>query len=110
MAAKRVMLAVEKASKKSRFWRRVKELLSRPGSRAPEVNVGKIAHLTAPGDRVVVPGKVLGKGEINHSITIAAFSFSSSALSKLKTSGCAVMPIDEFTEVEPRGSGVKIIV
>ncbi|MGC8831603.1 MAG: 50S ribosomal protein L18e [Thermoproteota archaeon] len=110
MAAKKVMLEVEEASKKSRFWRSVGKLLSRPGRRMPEVNVGKIAHLTTPGDRVVVPGKVLGKGEIGHSITVAAFSFSSSALAKLRSAGCTVMRLDEFARSEPKGSGVKIIV
>jgi large subunit ribosomal protein L18e len=109
MAAKKVMLEVEEASK-SRFWRSVKKILSRPGRRIPEVNVGKIAHLTTPGDRVVVPGKVLGKGEIKHSITVAAFSFSSSALAKLRSAGCTVMRLDEFARSEPKGSGVKIIV
>jgi large subunit ribosomal protein L18e len=104
------MLEVEEASKKSGFWRSVGRILSRPRSRMPEVNVGKLAHLTAPGDRVVVPGKVLGKGEIGHSITVAAFSFSSSALAKLKSAGCTVMRLDEFAKSEPKGTGVKIIV
>lgn len=105
-----MMLEVEEAAKKSRFWRSVGEILSRPRSRVPKVNVGKIAHLTTPGDRVVVPGKVLGKGEIRHGITIAAFSFSSSALAKLRSAGCTVMRLDEFAKGEPKGSGVKIIV
>lgn len=104
-----MMLEVEEASK-SRFWRSVGKVLSRPGSRIPEVNVGKIAHLTTPGDRVVVPGKVLGKGEIRHKVTVAAFSFSSPALAKLRSAGCTVMRLDEFARNEPEGSGVKIIV
>jgi large subunit ribosomal protein L18e len=101
---------VRKAAGDSRFWKRVESLLSRPRSRLAEVNVGKIARLTQKGDRVVVPGKVLGKGEINHSVTIAALSFSSTALSKLRSAGCKVMRLDEFTMVEQKGSGVKIIV
>ena len=105
-----MLLSVRKAAGDSRFWKRVESLLSRPRSRLAEVNVGKIARLTQKGDRVVVPGKVLGKGEINHSVTIAALSFSSSALSKLRSAGCKVMRLDEFTMVEQKGSGVKIIV
>lgn len=105
-----MLLSVRKAAGDSRFWKRVESLLSRPRSRLAEVNVGKIARLTQKGDRVVVPGKVLGKGEINHSVTIAALSFSSTALSKLRSAGCKVMRLDEFTMVEQKGSGVKIIV
>lgn len=101
---------MRKASVDSRFWRSVENLLSRPKSRIAEVNVGKIARLTGHGDRVVVPGKVLGKGEINHTVTVAALSFSSSALAKLKSAGCTVMQLDEFARVEQKGKGVKIIV
>ncbi|MGQ9478562.1 MAG: 50S ribosomal protein L18e [Thermoproteota archaeon] len=102
--------AVSRASKKYGFWRSVERLLSRPRSRMAEVNVGKIAALTKSGDKVVVPGKVLGKGDIEHSVTVAALSFSSTALSKLRAAGCIVMGIDELAKTEPRGSGVKVIV
>jgi len=110
VSARRALLVVEKSAKKSRFWRRVEEMLSRPRSRRVEVNLGKIARLTKPGDKVVVPGKVLGNGSIKHRVTVAALSFSSAALSKLKNAGCTVMRIDEFARVAPEGSGVKIIV
>ena len=110
MAARRVLLSVRKAAGDSGFWKRVESLLSRPRSRLAEVNVGKIARLTQQGDRVVVPGKVLGKGEINHSVTVAALSFSSTALGKLRSAGCKVMRLDEFARVEQKGVKVKIIV
>lgn len=108
--ARRVLVAVEKSASDSRFWKSVEKILSRPRSRRVEVNLDKITRLTKPGDRIVVPGKVLGRGSIQHSVTVAALSFSSAALSKLKAAGCTVMRIDEFTKVEPKGSGVKIIV
>jgi large subunit ribosomal protein L18e len=101
---------VKKAASDSRFWRSVESLLSRPRSRIAEVNVGKIARLTEQGDRVVVPGKVLGKGEIKHNVTVAALSFSSAALTKLRSAGCTVMRLDEFAKVEQKGVKVKIIV
>lgn len=110
VAARRVLLAVEKSARDSRFWRSVEKILSRPRGRRVEVNLDKIARLTKPGDRVVVPGKVLGEGSIEHSVTVAALSFSSAALSKLRAAGCTVMRIDEFAKTEPKGSGVKIIV
>ncbi len=105
-----MLLSVRKEAGDSRFWRSVEKLLSRSRSRMAEVNVGKIARLTGQGDRVVVPGKVLGKGEINHSVTVAALSFSSAALTKLRSAGCTVMRLDEFARFEQEGSGVKIIV
>jgi large subunit ribosomal protein L18e len=110
VAARKVLLVVEKSAKESGFWRSVEELLSRPRSSRVEVNLDKIARLTGPGDRVVVPGKVLGRGSISHSVTLAALSFSSTAISKLRNAGCTVMRIDEFARIEPKGSGVKMIV
>lgn len=110
MAARRMLMSVRKATGDSGFWRSVERLLSRPRSRMAEVNVGKIARLTGQGDRVVVPGKVLGKGEISHSVTVAALSFSSAALAKLRSAGCTVMRLDEFARLEKKGLGVKIIV
>ncbi|MEM2372921.1 MAG: 50S ribosomal protein L18e [Thermoproteota archaeon] len=101
---------MEKSARDSRFWKSVEEILYRPRSRRVEVNIDKIARLTKPGDKVIVPGKVLGRGSINHSVTVAALSFSSAALSKLRAAGCTAMRIDDFTKVEPKGSGVKIIV
>lgn len=110
MAARRVSLSVREEAGSSRFWRSVERLLSRPRGRMAEVNVGKIARLTEQGDRVVVPGKVLGKGEISHGVTVAALSFSSAALAKLRSAGCTVMRLDEFARLEKKGSRVKIIV
>lgn len=109
-AARKVLLAVEESAKHSRFWKSVEEILSKSRSRRAEVNIGKIARLTKPGDKIVVPGKVLGGGSIKHAVTVAALSFSSTALNKLRAAGCNVMQIDEFAKVEPKGSGVKIIV
>ncbi|MEM1557150.1 MAG: 50S ribosomal protein L18e [Thermoproteota archaeon] len=101
---------MEKSARDSRFWRSIEKMLSRSRSRRAEVNLDKIARLTKPGDKVVVPGKVLGRGSIKHDVTVAALSFSSTAVSKLKAAGCTVMLIDEFAKIEPKGSGVKIIV
>ena len=36
------------------------------------------------GDVIVVPGKVLGTGDLNRKVTVAAFSFSKSAVEKIR--------------------------
>ena len=45
--------------------------------------------------KIIVVGKVLGKGEIEKKIEIAAISFSESAENKLKKSGSKIMIIKE---------------
>lgn len=92
------------------IWRRVRELLGRPKRRRIAVNLSKINRYTIDGDTVVVPGKVLGAGDIKKKIVIGAFDYSESAYKKLIEAGCTVLSIKELVERNPRGSGVKIII
>ena len=92
------------------IWRYVAELLERPRRLRIVVNVSKINRYTREGETVVVPGKVLGAGEIKHSVTVAALSFSYTALSKIERAGGRAIHIQRLLEENPRGSNVRIIV
>ncbi|MEM0445930.1 MAG: 50S ribosomal protein L18e [Candidatus Nitrosocaldus sp.] len=91
-------------------WSRVGELLERPRSRRVEVNLSKIARYSSAGSMVVVPGKVLGSGIIEHPVTVAAFSFSSTAVKKILNAKGKVLSIDELVKMNPKGTGVRIVV
>ncbi len=69
----------------------IANLLAQPRRKAIIVNIEKINKETKQGDKVIVPGKVLGKGEMQHAITIAAYSFSEEAKKKLKSCKIADM-------------------
>ena len=75
-----------------------------------EINVGNLSRVTKTGDVIAVPGKVLGAGVIEHSITIGAVSFSETARVKIKNAGGTVMLIEKLVETNPDGKGVKIYV
>ncbi|MEM0057033.1 MAG: 50S ribosomal protein L18e [Candidatus Geothermarchaeota archaeon] len=92
------------------IWRYVYELLSRPKRKRIAVNLYKINKYTRDNDVVVVPGKVLGAGNIDHRITIGAFAYSASALKKLQNSNCTVLSIIELIERYNEGTNVKIII
>jgi large subunit ribosomal protein L18e len=92
------------------IWRYVAELLDRPRRLRIVVNVSKINRHTKPGDTVVVPGKVLGAGRIDHPVTVAAIAFSEEAARKIVEAGGRVIHILKLLEENPRGSGVKIII
>ncbi len=92
------------------IWRAVAEKLERPRRRRIVVNVSKINRYTKPGDTVVVPGKVLGAGNIDHPVSVAAIAFSYTAVQKIKAAGGKVMHILDLLESNPRGSNVKIII
>ena len=91
------------------IWKKVRELLRRSKRKRIAVNISRINRHTTEGDIVVVPGKVLGSGFIDHKITIGAFAYSLVARKKLLSIGCTVLNIEELVNKYPRGSGVKII-
>lgn len=73
-------------------------LLSQPKRKAVVVNIEKINKETKQDDKVIVPGKVLGNGEMQHSVTIAAYSFSEEARKKMKS--CRIAKIEEIADAK----------
>ena len=93
------------AKENSGFWRRIAKELSNATRRRRAVNVAKINKYTKDGEMVVVPGKVLGVGELDHNVSVAALQFSESALIKIKNS----MTIEELLKKSPKGKDVRIL-
>ena len=91
------------------IWRAIAEALEKPTRKRITVNVSKINKHTNEGDVVVVPGKVLGAGRIDHAVTVAALSFSEQAIRKIKEAGGRVLNILELVEENKKGSNIKII-
>jgi len=83
--------------------------LERPLRNYAEVNLSRINRHTKEKEVVLVPGKVLGAGELNHQLTIAAVNFSAGAKSKITAAGGLCLSIEELMSKNPEGSGVRII-
>ncbi len=94
---------------KAKIWKDIAERLETPRRNRAEVNVGKIAKYTKPNDMVIVPGKVLGGGEINHPVIVAALSFSKKAREKIERVGGKCLKILDLVKINPKGSNVKIM-
>jgi len=99
------------ASRKSEvaIWRDVARRLEKPKRNYAAVNVSKINRHTASNDLVLIAGKVLGAGSINHSVTVAALGFSEQAASKIKSAGGECLKIKEMVEKHPNGSKIVIL-
>ena len=95
---------------KAPVYRRAYEILSRPRRKRVAVNVSKINRYTQPNDVVLVPGKVLGAGDIDHPVTVAAFAFSFTAKEKIEKAGGRAIHILQLLRENPRGRNVKIII
>jgi len=107
----KLIVELEKKSKseKSKIWKRVSEELRKPRRNRTSVNLSQINRHTVNDDTVLVPGKVLGSGELEHKVCIAALSFSEEAVNKTKKSGGECITIQELIKRNPSGTKVKII-
>ncbi|MHA1148201.1 MAG: 50S ribosomal protein L18e [Promethearchaeota archaeon] len=93
---------------KIRIWRKISKKLSGPRKTRIETNLYRINKKTKDGDTIVVPGKVLGIGELEHRITIACLDSSKSVNKKIESSGSKIITIEELLELNPRGTNVKV--
>lgn len=71
-----------------------------------EVNIYKLEKFCNDGDVVIVPGKVLGSGELTKNITVYALGFSAPAKEKIILAGGKALKLKELKE---RVKGMKII-
>jgi large subunit ribosomal protein L18e len=91
------------------IWKAVIKELSRSRSNRKEVNIGELAHVTKDKEVVMVPGKILGSGEISHKLTVWCFTISEVATRKILDAGGKMLPLDSLIKKYPDGKGVRII-
>ena len=94
---------------KNKNWNNIAKMLSTPKRRRVQVNLLNIEKETSIGDTVVVPGKILSKGEITKKIRICALSYSATALQKIKKSKTDAVSIIDEIKKNPRAEGIKLI-
>ena len=70
------LLRKESREKQAGIWLDVAEHLTKSRSQRISVNLSRINRNTKRSDVVVIPGKILGSGSINHAITVASFGAS----------------------------------
>ena len=102
-------LKKQSKEKEANIWLDVAAYLSKPSRQRIAVNLSRINRHTEKSDTIVVPGKVLGSGVLDHAVTVAAFNVSEKAKEKLTAAKAKYMSISELVEKNPTGSNVKII-
>ena len=76
--------------------------LAGPASQRAQVNLSKIDKVVKAGETIIVPGKVLGDGQLSKKVNIIAYSISSSALDKLKSSQSTYTSINDYLSKNPK--------
>lgn len=100
---------LKKAGQKVALWKSVAYELERPTRNLCNVNLFKLNRVLRDGEIALIPGKVLGTGNIDKKLEIAALSFSQSALNKISAKGGKAYLLEEFLKKNPKGSKVRII-
>jgi large subunit ribosomal protein L18e len=72
----------------------VADRLERPARKNKGVNVWKINKYSKENDVIVVPGKVLSFGKLDHQVTVYALNYSIQAEDKINASGKALSLYD----------------
>lgn len=93
----------------SAFWRDIAARLSRRRQHWSEVNLSRVSRAAHDGETVVVPGVLLGSGELTKPVTIATFRASASARAKVEKAGGKVLGLRDLAASNPKGSGVRIV-
>jgi large subunit ribosomal protein L18e len=91
------------------IWRDVADRLSASKRRRTAVNLSRLNRYTEQKEAVVVPGKVLGAGKLEHPLVVAAFAFSEEARQKIVQAKGKCLTISELVENIPKGSNVRIM-
>ncbi|MBM3231800.1 50S ribosomal protein L18e [Candidatus Pacearchaeota archaeon] len=98
------------AAKKSKKWNKVAQIVSGGRRRYSNINITRIEKEANDGDVIVVPGKVLGNGNITKKIKICALYFSESAHQKIKQGKAEAIKLVDEIKKNPEAQGVKILI
>ena len=92
----------------AKIWKAISVKLTKPRRRRSEVNISKLRRYSKVDDVICVAGKILGSGEIDHPITVAAIGFSETAKTKIEAAKGRTLTIRQLVEENPKGTGIRI--
>ncbi len=91
------------------FWKKIAKDLEKSNKNWRKVNLSRIALYTKPKDIIVVPGKVLGNGDLSHEVIVFAWKFSQQAKEKIKKMKGKALSLRDLLNSKYKTSEVKII-
>ena len=112
-STRELIVRLEKLGKKNKsaIWVKVAEILSKPRRNRASINLWRLNKLAKkfPSKTFVMPGKVLGKGDLNHKITIAALEFSKEAREKIEAAKGKAMLLEEIAGMKAEKNTLQLI-
>ena len=91
------------------IWKDIAKRLERSKRRYAEVNISKINRYSSPKETILVPGKILGSGQLDHNVNVVALGFSKRAEEKIDAAGGRCLNITQILDENPKGNKIRII-
>jgi len=91
------------------IWRDIAERLAARRRHWHEVNLSRVSRVAKDGETVVVPGVLLGAGDLTKRVTIATYRASAGARAKVEKAGGTLLGLRDLAASNPKGSGVRIV-
>ena len=101
-------LIKELSKKEDKIWKDVARRLSKPRRNIAVVNIARINRYAKKKESILIPGKVLGYGNLDKEVLVGAFSFSEEAKKKIKNAGGKCMSIEEFVAENSKGNKIRL--
>ncbi len=91
------------------IWRDVADRLAGRRRHQHEVNLSRVSRVAKDGETLVVPGVLLGSGDLTKAVTIATYRASAGARAKVEKAGGTLLGLRDLAASNPKGSGVRIV-
>ena len=91
------------------IWKSIAKKLEGPNRNWPIVNISKIEYNISKNGKVVIPGKIMGSGNLSKKVTVSAYSFTRTAIQKIEKAGGKCMIFNDFIKKNPTGKDVVVI-
>ncbi|MFA5797738.1 MAG: 50S ribosomal protein L18e [Candidatus Woesearchaeota archaeon] len=89
-------------------WKTIALELERPTRHQRAVNLSRIEKYAKDGEVIVVPGKLLGGGEITKKVTVIAHAYSKSTAQKMGKNA-TIISLEEAMKKYPKGNTLRIM-
>ncbi len=101
---KKIISLLKKEGKKKKIWKEIAKQVSAPRRKRASINLWQLEKLSEKfqNKTFVVAGKVLGKGEINKTVNIAALEFSEKAGKKIKEKNGKTLSLEEAVKINSK--------
>lgn len=102
---------LKEASRKNEapLWRSIATRLEGPSRNWPSVNISKLEYNIDKNGKAIIPGKLMGTGIITKKMTVAAYSFTTSAKDKIQSAGGKCLTYNELIKSVPKGTNIVVV-